>query len=389
LPLASRWLDVAASACGEDRRAGAGRLARVQPQGLLCVDAAGQRHGHLAQQVARGGEVVVLEAQQAGDAAAAQQRAVQRAHGAVLDDADGRAGGVHRVGGDLQLRCLVAEHEALAAGDEHAERAVVGRDGRELHVLAQLRDDPVALVQQVVGRVAAAQGRRDLLIQLRDACGELVGLRDRRLQVLRDAGLQRVEAAAGVGVASRDVGRARQHHLPRRCVLRAAGEVGHRVEELVGRVADARLAEREHAFQALQLLEAGAVHLGHGRGAGGFARQERVVRTGDGVDVDALAEEAGACELAGGGGQLHLLARVAVDVRVGDVVAGGLQRRVVREHRARADGHEGRGHLVSCPLGSYSPSLQPGPLASSRPGGGEAASRGAAAPTPACGRGLG
>jgi hypothetical protein len=68
-----------------------------------------------------------------------------------------------------------------------------------------------------------------------------------------------------------------------------------------------------------------------------LATQEFIMRTRHRGDVNALAEETGTSELALGGLQIHLLARKARDVGVGDVVAGGLQRGVVGRQRAHAD----------------------------------------------------
>ena len=102
------------------------------------------------------------------------------------------------------------------------QRAVVGRDGAHLHVLAQFGDQPVALVEQVVGRLAQARAAAICSFtsaMLRGQAGST--LRDGGLQVLAHAGLQAVELRAGGGEAGRDVAGARQHDLARRRCPRA------------------------------------------------------------------------------------------------------------------------------------------------------------------------
>src|SRR5947209_7708982 len=84
---------------------------------------------------------------------------------------------------------LPAEYELLSTGHEDAHGAVVGRDGRDLHVLAEVLDRRVALVEQVVGRLAGAAAVRDLVVEARDLLRERIHRRDRRLEVDRHAGL--------------------------------------------------------------------------------------------------------------------------------------------------------------------------------------------------------
>jgi hypothetical protein len=69
---------------------------------------------------------------------------------------------------------LHAQHQALAAAHEDPQRAVVGLDGGHLHMLAQLRDQAVALVQQVVGRLPRPRAAAIVAVDLGDAGGQRV-----------------------------------------------------------------------------------------------------------------------------------------------------------------------------------------------------------------------
>jgi hypothetical protein len=80
-----------------------------------------------------------------------------------------RARGIAGVGLHLSGCALRAQHQALAAGHEHRQRAVVGLHRAHLHVLAQVGQRQVALVEQVVRRVAQALDGGDALVELGDA----------------------------------------------------------------------------------------------------------------------------------------------------------------------------------------------------------------------------
>ena len=140
----------------EQRPAEGARRAEVEAERLLRVELAGDRRGELAEQAARVGEVVVLEAQQPGDRAAGDEAVGKGAGDAAFADADLHLRRIEGVGHRDQRRRVAAEHQLLAAAEEDADRAVVGRERRHLHELRQLADRPVALVEQVVRLVAGA-----------------------------------------------------------------------------------------------------------------------------------------------------------------------------------------------------------------------------------------
>jgi hypothetical protein len=78
------------------------------------------------------------------------------------------------------------------------------------------------------------------------------------------------------------------------------------------------------------------VHRRQRAGGGRLLGQELVVRPRDGGDIDPAAEEARAGELALCRLHLDQLARVALDVGIGDVVAGDLQAGIVGRHGLHA-----------------------------------------------------
>ena len=328
----------------KDRPARSSRLLLVQPQGLLPVH--GTAHGgrHLAEHVACDAQVVVLKPQQAADGAACHQRVGQTADRAAVAHTDLQLARVVFIGGGHQRAGLATQHQRLPAADEQAQRTIAGRNRADLHLLAQLAQHLVALVQQVVGRVARTLGRGDLRVQVGEAGGQRIDLGHRRLQVVAHAVLQRVELPAGAAKAGRHFFGTRQHHLASRAVLRLVGHVDEGVKELVGRVADAGFPEREYLLEFLQLGRARGVGTGLRARQPSLARQKIIVLPAHGAHVDALAEIARPAVLRRGRGQLDRLARIAHGVGIGDVVADHLQRRLVGEHRACSDAHQVRRH---------------------------------------------
>ena len=240
-------------------------------------------------------------------------------------DADHHPGGVVRVTQRDQLRGLRAHHQRLPTAQKHRQRPVVGGDGAHLEVLTEVADRGVALVEQIVGRLAQATRIDDALVQRRDLLGQAVDRGDRHLQLLGHASLQRVQLLCrGIETRGQITG-AGQHDLARRLVLRLGRHIGEGVEELGGRIAQPGLAHAEHLFELHELVAACAVASRLRARQRGLVGQEFIVGAGDGGDVHAPAEKAGAGVLPVGGCQLDFLPRIAHRVRVGDVVAGGLQ----------------------------------------------------------------
>jgi hypothetical protein len=116
------------------------RRQQVHAQHLLPVDGVGDAVGELPEADLGGDDVLVLEAQQAGDAPPAQRVGRQATVRRALGDGHGRTRGVESVGHERQLLRRGTEHQALAPGHEHADGSVLGRDGAHLHVLGELRD---------------------------------------------------------------------------------------------------------------------------------------------------------------------------------------------------------------------------------------------------------
>jgi hypothetical protein len=281
-----------AAPTGEQRRARARGLAEVEAERLLGVEAAGDRRGELADQAARIAEVVVLHAQEAGDRAAGDEAVGKGARRAALADADLHLGRIEGIGERGQRRRLAAEDELLAAAEEDADGAVGGADRRHLGDLREVGDRRVALVEQVVRLVAGALDAGDAAIEVGDPRRQRIDRGDRRAQVLRDAGLDRIDLVRGAAKARREVADAGQHDLPRRRVLRLVRDVDEGVEHLLRGVAEPGLAGREHRLELLQLAAARRVGGGERRGRRRLAGEEVAVRARHRRDVDALAEEA-------------------------------------------------------------------------------------------------
>ena len=100
-----------------------------------------------------------------------------------------------------------AEHQRLAAADEHVDGAAVLLHGVDGNLLRQLVEQAVALIEQVVRRLPAGAGdaRGDLVVQPRDALRERVDLGhfalDARIDLVADLVQARVEELAGAAAS--------------------------------------------------------------------------------------------------------------------------------------------------------------------------------------------
>ena len=112
--------------------------------------------------------------------AAEIQQAAERAAGNVATDVHRAARclqgnrelrGIERILDRRELVHVRAEHERLAAADEHVDGAAVLHHGVHGDLLRELVEQAVALIEQVVRRLPAGAGdaRRNLVVQARDA----------------------------------------------------------------------------------------------------------------------------------------------------------------------------------------------------------------------------
>ena len=202
-PLASRALRHRRQRRGaptrEERRAGATGLQQVEAERLLLVHARRPALRRSGRAVARVGEVVVLEAQQAGDAAAAEQR--RRAASArcrAVDDADGRARRVVLVG------CATA---AACAWPPSTRRWPPPTNTLSVPSSAGMRGH-LTMLAMISATSRSRWSSRSLgvwplpcaaaicALTLRDLGGERVDRRPPSRRVLRHAGLQRRRAGS-------------------------------------------------------------------------------------------------------------------------------------------------------------------------------------------------
>ena len=64
-----------------------------------------------------------------------------------------------------ELCCVQAQHQRLAAADEQTDGAITGIDLRGLHIFVDIAHQLVALIQQIIGRMACGNGTADLSIE--------------------------------------------------------------------------------------------------------------------------------------------------------------------------------------------------------------------------------
>ena len=68
---------------------------------------------------------------------------------------------------------VVPEHQRLAGADEHIQRGLAFGDHGDAHLRRKLVDELVALIEQVVGRMAGLlNGSGNVAVQARDALCE-------------------------------------------------------------------------------------------------------------------------------------------------------------------------------------------------------------------------
>ena len=319
-----------------------------QTQPVLRVHRLADGDGHAAEQVAAFGEVVVLKAQQARHLAPAEHAFVQfhlgggaRRQKAQHLFAAARAKIDWIV--NRQRGSLVAQHQRLAAGHEHADRAVVGGHLRCLDVLVELADELVALVEQVVGGLAVALGTGNLLVDAGDVLGQAVDRDHAALELFGHGVADFVQALRGVAHARGGFVHAREGHAARSEVGGGAHDIRERIHHVVDGCANAAGAAAENLLQLAQAVHAHGVARIHRRCGRGLAREQLAVVALDGLHIHALANVATAGELALHGLQHHGLARIAGRADVGNVVACGLQGRLVGQKGAGSDVEQAHG----------------------------------------------
>ncbi len=304
---------------------------------MLLVHQAGRGQGNAPELVARGGQVVVQEAHHAGQLTTGQRPIGQRRTHATLHEVDADARVVHGIGLRREPGGLRAQHQRLAATHEDVDRAGLAGHGGDLDAPAQLGQQLVALVVEVVGRVRGAGGLDDALVDLGQVLREAVDVVGDGLHLLLRGVAQQVELARAVAQPAGEFVGARDDHEARRGVAWRRGQVGPGVEHVVERHAQALFAGGEHGLELLQAGQARGVGRGHRAGLARLAREVLVVGALHRGHLHAFAEVAAAGELITRAGQHHVLARIARRVDVGDVVADDLQRREVSVERAGGD----------------------------------------------------
>ena len=139
---------------------------------MLCIDLRSDGDADAAEFIARRVEHLAAPVEQAAERSAGHD--ARQVHGARA-----RAHGqqcslrIERVNGRGDLRGLDAEHQRLAIADEYIECRIAFGDDGNAHLARQLVDERIALVEQVVGRLAALMERgRNFAVEPGDSLRE-------------------------------------------------------------------------------------------------------------------------------------------------------------------------------------------------------------------------
>ncbi len=148
------------------------RAGEVHALAMLGVDLRGHGQRDAAQLVAGRIEHLLAPVEQSAELAA--RDAARDVHGARCSlQRQLHAFGVERILGRGDLRGRGAQHQRLAGADEHIQRGLAFGDHADAHLRGKLVDERVALIEQVVGRMAGLlNGSGDVAVQARDALRE-------------------------------------------------------------------------------------------------------------------------------------------------------------------------------------------------------------------------
>ncbi|ABA51048.1 Planctomycete extracellular domain protein [Burkholderia pseudomallei 1710b] len=336
-----------------DRKQAAARIAgHVDAERVLRVDLRREADRERAQLRLRGIERLAAEREQAAERAARERHVGQILRGPRL----GRAGDALRYDRELarigrrsdgrELIARIADDERLAARQEHAVVAVALHD---LHAreLRELRHREIALVEELVRRLALRARRRDLLVQLRDLRGVAVDLRDgvgelrihalAQLRVLLAGGDELARECLRVahrGLARGRVRRVVRDRLQAGEVVRDRGrDAGRRAADVIVQLRDERVVGRQRAALRLRGVQ--------------LVRQVLVVLALDGDGRHALRQIAAARVLAARFRIDGALDGIAGRRRIADVLAGRGETPERGVQAADPEVHEGIGHARS------------------------------------------
>lgn len=310
---------------------------QVDTQLVLVIEGLADGQRQAADGVLRRVQRLAAELQHAADGTARHRAVLGFDHVAVGQrEAEDRAARIGGRGNRLHVIRIRTHHQRLAVADEDVVGTTVLHHHLGAHQFGQLGDGLVALVEQVVGRLAAGRGGHagDFLVQVGDLLGVVVDLRHRRLDLRVQAILKLLEVVARrLHLAGQRL-RGGQHALARRRIGRRVRHSLHGREELLHQRRQAALLVGQQVVDLRNLVRVGRQLRAGGRGAAQLAGQEAVVDALDGDRVGALAVEARAGVLAARRRDDRVLARVTRGGRVAEVVADRRER-VLRSVQAR------------------------------------------------------
>ena len=328
----------------------AGLAVQVEAERVLAVQLTGEARRDGAELRLRRIERLRAEVDEPADHAARERRVVdvlrvrgglRRAVAALERDREFARIGRRRH--CLQTVLRIADDERLPVADEHVVVAALLHDLHADH-RTEVRDELIALIEQLVRLLAARAGDVDLLVEIGDLLRVAVDLRDGARQLRVDALAQLVVLLAGRVDLIRERLRAAHQRLARGGAARRvrhrlqAGEVARdALRDALGRIADEVVQLRDQrvirAGRAARRLR--VVHL---------RRQVLAVLARDGDGLNAVAEIARAGELTGRFLIRDLLERVARRRGVADVLSRRRQAPLGRIQTGKTNAEDVIGH---------------------------------------------
>ncbi len=294
-------------------------------------------------------EGCAAEGEQSAEGAARQHALPQPHRGHPVVVGDGEPGRVVEVVGGGQGIGRGTHHQGLAVADEDVVAAVAVHRGGHLHLLVELGDDLIALVEQVVGGLVGARRlhQEDACVQVGDLGRVGVDLAHHRDELGVDPVAHFVQALVqGLETACQGLG-AGQQRLARGTRVGAGGHALHGTEEFLQRRGQAGARVGEQVVDLLDLAEI-RVQLGAARlGAQYLVGEVLAVGPFDGDDARALPHRPGAGHHGLLGRLDDLLAAITGGGGIDDVVARGDEPGLRRVDPRYADAEDAAAHVLT------------------------------------------
>ncbi len=313
---------------------------------MLRIERRRQADGYAAQRILCGVECLAAEIKQSAEAAAGNRVFCQRDSPTIAFISDLDTGGIGRRPHRHQIERLAADYQRLAVADEDIVGTVLLDDGY-LDLLAQVGNDQVALIQQIIGRLAAVCALRffNRIVELGKLLRIAVDGLDAGRNLVVDAFAQIAQLVINRLELCHQCLAAGQHGLPCRIRTRVGRQGLHALEKFLHR---RRQADRRVGQHVVDLLDLRVVT---GQFVGRALRRQHA--TCQVVVIDALdtgyhrpfTNKTVTRILRRCRALRHQLAAVAGGIRIGDVMPGRGQTNLCGVEGTRSDvqniGHDG------------------------------------------------